>query len=190
MVRELLAEPDERAVEPAQHAGAVVDLGLEDGNARHEHGRGLLVDARRAHLGKVARDGGDAQTLQAAQVLVVVGDERRAGLERLAGVRGDAINFPCRRLANIDFGLADAHVLLTHGDAATDHAADVELLGRLDVECRVEAHLEVALRVLVEYAEIALLEDGRREQVGDDDDAVRRIQQNPHFDDTELVRTL
>ena len=149
------------------------DLVLEDGDARHEHGRGLLIEARRdaqrACLDVVARDAGDVQALGAAQVLVVsdVLDElTRARLERLAGesgnlevdglgsARGNAVDLPGRSLANTDLSLADARVLLGRRDAVPNHVGDLEL----DVESRIGAHVEVVLRVLVEHAEIALFD--------------------------------
>lgn len=72
--------------------------------------------------------------------------------------RCDAVALPRSRLANVT-DLADAHALLNYGDAVADYAAGVELLDCLDVKGRVEAHLEMALRVLVEHSEIALLGD-------------------------------
>lgn len=149
VVGKLLAEPDEHPVQPPQHVGRVVDLGLEDGDPRHEDGGGLLVellgDGGRASLGEVSSDGGDAQAVDARGVLVVR-DELDASSRvrrRLAGGRDDLevdgegglicerADLPGRRLTDSDFGLSDAGTLLVGRDDVTNDSRDLELLGGL-----------------------------------------------------------
>ena len=51
----------------------------------------------------------------------------------------------------------------------------------LHVERRIEGHLQVTLIVLVEHAQETLLEDGRRERIGQNDNAVRGVGHRLHL---------
>ena len=67
---------------------------------------------------------------------------------------------------------------LVEGIAETTH---------LDVERRVEAHLEVTLLVLGEDALEALLEDRHGERIGEDHVAVREVAERLHLEESDLV---
>ena len=207
VVGKLLAEPDEHAVEPAEHVGAVVDLGLEDGDAGHEHRGGLLVegewDLAGAGLGKVARHRGHPQAVLAGGVLVVryeLDQAAAAGRERLpgggdhlkvhrgAGARGDGAEAPGGRVPDADLGLAHARRLLVGRDGVADEPAHLELLGALHVERGIEAHLQVALLVLVKDLVEALLEDAHLEAVHQQLVPVGQVAQRVHLEQADLVQ--
>ena len=109
----------------------------------------------------------------------------RARLQRLSGrcdnfevysssrTRGDTIDLPRCRLADTNFGLANTGRFLAGRDSVSDHARNPQLFRRLNVERSIEAHLEIAVGIFIEHAEVRLLEDRRGEGVGEDDDTVR-----------------
>lgn len=68
----------------------------------------------------------------------------------------------------------------------SNHARDLEFPGRLDVEGRVETHLEVAFDVFVEYTQV---EDRRRKRVREYNDTICRIREGLYLEQADLVQT-
>lgn len=142
----LLAELDEHAVEPSQDVGAVVNLGLEDGNAGHKHGGCFLVEAGGnggvACLSIVAGEGGDSEAVEAARVLIVRDelhvahaalrwrlasrrDDFKVGTER--GLGCDGADLPRASAADTNFCLADVGTLLVCRNGVSDHTSNLQL---------------------------------------------------------------
>ena len=57
----------------------------------------------------------------------------------------------------------------------------------LNVKGSVESHLQKPCTILVEHPQEALLEDGSREGIGEDDDTVRRVRHRFHLEQTNLI---
>lgn len=208
IVGKLLAEPDEHTVEPAKDVWAVVDLGLENGDSGHEHGSGFLIkrggNLTRASLGKVARNGGDTKSVLTRGVLVVrdkLDETSRARLHGLSWRRDhlkvdtcrsawcERAQLPCRGLTDTDLGLADTAGLLVGRDGMPDETRHLELLGALDVEGGIEAHLEVSLVVLDKDAVETLLKDTHLETISEDHVTVGQVGETLHLEQADLVET-
>ena len=58
----------------------------------------------------------------------------------------------------------------------------------LNVESGIEAHLQESSLVLVEHTEEALLEDGCRERVRQDDDTIGRVWHGLHLEQSDLIQ--
>jgi hypothetical protein len=92
-------------------------------------------------------------------------------------VRSDGVDLPCGGLADTNLCFSNAGRFLSGRNSVPDEAGDLEffcclkiiinkctVVGMhstdLDIECCVESHLKMALIVLVEHSQEALLEDG------------------------------
>ena len=179
---ELLAQSDQHPIQPSEHIWRIVNLRLEYCNPSHQNRCCLLVkqlaNHRRSGFRKVACDRRDPKSELAGRVLIVCdeldkstlirrhrgasrtrrGDDLEIYADGCAG--GDHAKLPRACLANADLRLADGPTLLVHGDGMANHARDLELLCRLDIEGGVEPHGEVTFGVLCEEAEEGLFEDG------------------------------
>ena len=90
-------------------------------------------------------------------------------------------------LADPDLCLSDGPTLFICGDGMANHARDLELLRRLDIEGGIESHDEVSFRVLCEETEEGLFEDGGGKRIGNDDCTVCAIRERLHFKEADLV---
>ena len=135
VVGEPRAQSDQHAVHPAEHVRPVVDLGLEDGDAGHEHGGSLLVERQRdgrvpGRSAEGPRHRRDPQVELAGRVLVV-GEELHQALavvlllllsrsalagdlevDAEAGGVVDAADLPRARVADATLDLSDRGRLL------------------------------------------------------------------------------
>mmetsp|Transcript_36851 Transcript_36851/g.85109 ORF Transcript_36851/g.85109 Transcript_36851/m.85109 type:complete len:626 (+) Transcript_36851:273-2150(+) len=214
VVCELGAQPDERPVYPSQNVGHLLRLGAVRRDARHEHCRGLLVEApgdgrgivrvavprptqrrgaqpRAAIRMLVLRHELDVPPLVRRQrVRVAVGDLEVNG-ER--GRRVDAAHAPGRRTACADLSFGDVGAHLLERGARPDRARDFELARCRHVDLGGEAHLQVAavarrvVRKAAEHAAQGLLEDGLAERVGQHDEPARLFAAGLHLEQADLV---
>ncbi|RUS28971.1 hypothetical protein BC938DRAFT_481224 [Jimgerdemannia flammicorona] len=211
IVGKLLAQTDKHTIEPAQDVRPVVNLCLEDGDARHEDGGGFLVegvcDLRAGPFGPVASDGGDTQAKLAARVLVVgnkLDEAARTWLHGLSvlvddlkvdGRRGlgrDAAHLPLRGLPDANLRFADRGGFLVSGNGGTDQAAYFQFPRGLSRKRPqqfhiIESHLQITLPVLGEDAVEALLEDGGGERVRQDHEPARMVDHGFHLEQADLV---
>ena len=209
ILRKLLAKPNQHSIQPSEHVGRVVDLRLEYRNPCHQDRSSLLVEQlanhRRARLRKVACDRRDPQAELAGRMLVVrdkldettlvrrhrsatrtgLGDDLEVYADGCA--RGNHTKLPGACLADPDLRLADRPTLFVCGDGMANHARDLELLRRLDIEGGIESHDEVTFWVLCEEAEEGLFEDGGGKRIGNDDCTVCAIRERLHFKEADLV---
>lgn len=122
----LLTKANQHSIQPPQHVGTVVNLGFEDGDPRHQHCGGFLIEivgnGRVARFRKVSGDRRNAETELSRRVLVVrdeLDHSARVGLEGLACRSDDfevdgvgrlgreGTDLPRGGLANSDFGFSD-----------------------------------------------------------------------------------
>ena len=114
-----------------------------------------------------------------------LGDDLEVHAHRCAW--GDDTELPSACPANSNLRLADAPAFFVRGDGVADHTRDLKLLGRLDIEGRVETHGEVSFGVLCKETEEGLLEDGGGKRVGGDNCAVSAVGKGLHFEEADLV---
>lgn len=103
--------------------------------------------------------------------------------------RCERTEFPCRSASDTDLSLADTARLLVGRDSVTDETRYLELFSALDVKGSVEAHLQVALVVLLEDAMETLLENTHLETIGKDHVAIGHVAETLHLEQTNLVET-
>lgn len=150
VVRELLAQSDEHAIEPAQYIWRIVDLRLKHGDSCHQDSSRLLIerggDAGRACFCKVTSNSSDSQSLLTRRMLVVrdeLDQASRAWLQWLACwsdhfevdcfrcPRVDDVDFPCRSPTDANLRFTDTGGFLASGNRMADHTRNLQLLGGL-----------------------------------------------------------
>ena len=158
---------------------SVVDLGAEDGYARHEHGGALLVEAvaHLVHVGggvdPVARDGGDAHALAAARVLIGVDEldeaaatlrQRRRLLTHHVEEEGhgrvgiDAADAPRARAANARLRVAHVLTLDAQRDARANSAAHFELTRTLE---KMQKQKHLLSKIVLTFCHLIFLVDSQ-----------------------------
>lgn len=211
VVRKTRAEPDQHPVDPSEHVGAVIHLGLENSDARHQNGSSLLVKGlcnswitRRAT--QVTSNGSDSEMVLAGGVLVICEELNHSPLRTLlhrcwstlicdlevnaiARLGVNPAHLPSARVADAALGLADAARFLIEGDCMANETSDLELLGSEDLQRGIEAHQQVIIFVLVKDSDKRLFELGRGEAVSQDHVTACEVRQILHFQKTDLVQT-
>mmetsp|Transcript_15757 Transcript_15757/g.50813 ORF Transcript_15757/g.50813 Transcript_15757/m.50813 type:complete len:418 (+) Transcript_15757:875-2128(+) len=210
VVRKLANQPDQHAVDPAKDVERLLRLRLVRSDARHQHRRGLLVEAAR-HLARLRRLGprprqrGDAQPVLARRVLVR-GEQLQVALparlllllpsalrrhlevEGERGVLVEPAHAPRIRVAEPDLRLPDVVRLFAERSAVADGAAHLELVRGEHLDRASESHPQRrARRVAREDLRERLLEDVAGEGLGHDRVPARPLDHGPHLRHADLV---
>lgn len=143
IICKFLAQPNKHPIKPAQDIRPIVNLGLKDGNTRHEDGSRLLIericDFWAGAFSPVASNCGNPQPELAARMLIVSDKLNEATRARLNWLRvltdnlkvdgggsfgSNGAHFPLRGLANTNFCLADGGRFFISRNGRADQAAD------------------------------------------------------------------